>query len=307
MEESPLENRRTFVKKSALSTIGLIGMRTFLLSEIPKDEVNRLIIAHTNDMHSHIDPFPANDPKFPGQGGMESRATELDKLRREYGEILLLDAGDIFQGTPYFNFFGGSLELRLMSMMGYDAATMGNHDFDGGMDGFIKAKASANFPFVCSNYEMSDSPLTGHTIGHTLLRKNGMKIGIFGLGVELEGLVEKRLCTGVRYMDPISVSQQKVELLRGDLKCDVVICLSHLGYKYDSNKVSDLQLADSVDGIDLILGGHTHTFLEEVVTVKNARGWETRINQVGWAGVKLGLIDLKMSKEAGRKEWKGLS
>jgi 5'-nucleotidase len=302
-----MKTRRSFVKKCSFSSIGLIGLRNFTLDEMPKEEVRRLIIAHTNDMHSHIDPFPANDPKFPGQGGMESRASEIDKLRAAHHDILLLDSGDIFQGTPYFNFFGGSLELKLMSLMGYDASTMGNHDFDGGMDGFIKAKESANFPFICSNYEMSDSPLTGHTLSHTLLKKNGLKIGLFGLGVELEGLVEKRNFEGVRYMDPMETAKKKIELLRKDLKCDLVICLSHLGYEYESKKISDRVLAKEVSGIDLILGGHTHTFLESPVIVRHDSGWETRINQVGWAGVKLGLIDLSMSKEAGKKEWRHLS
>jgi len=299
-----MDDRRSFIKKSAFSGIGLIGLRHFSLDELHTEDLYNLVISHTNDMHSHIDPFPANDPKYPDQGGMERRAVQIDKLRAAHGEILLLDSGDIFQGTPYFNFFGGSLELQLMSIMGYDVATMGNHDFDGGMDGFIRAKESGNFPFVCSNYDMRDSLLTGHTLGHILLRKQGMKIGVFGLGVALEGLVDKRLCQGVRYMDPIKIAKEKVRLLRFELKCDVVICLSHLGYEYDHKKVSDRVLASEVSGIDLILGGHTHTFMDEMVSIENSSGWMTRINQVGWAGVRLGHIELKMSKERGAKEWK---
>jgi 5'-nucleotidase len=296
-------DRRQFLKKSAYSGVGLIGMKAFPLADLPREEVRSLVIAHTNDMHSHIDPFPANHHEYPGQGGMETRATEIDQLRSEHGEILLLDSGDIFQGTPYFNYFGGRLELELMSLMGYDAATMGNHDFDGGMDGFLKAKQKADFPFICSNYDMGDSPLMGHTVDHTIIKKGGIRIGLFGLGIELQGLVEEKLCRGVQYNDPVSVAKEKVDYLKGDERCDIVICLSHLGFRYQSKKISDVSLAEQVSGIDLILGGHTHTFLDQMEKVIHENGWVTRINQVGWAGLRLGVINLEMSKEGGRNEW----
>jgi 5'-nucleotidase len=303
MDAYIMDNRRHFIKKSAFGSVGLIGLKSFSLADLPRDEVRSLTIAHTNDMHSHIDPFPPTHHEYPGQGGMESRATELDQLRARYGELLLLDSGDIFQGTPYFNYFGGRLELELMSMMGYDAATMGNHDFDGGMDGFLRAQKRADFPFICSNYDMSDSPLNGQTIGHKVIKKQGIKVGLFGLGVELEGLVEGKLYKGVRYMDPVAIAKEKVALLRGDEKCDIVICLSHLGFRYQSMKISDVRLAEEVSGMDLILGGHTHTFLDQMEEVTHAEGWKTRINQVGWAGLRLGVIHLVMSKEDGRKVW----
>lgn len=297
MDGSLWNSRRSFLRKSTLASIGLIGLRQFGVADLPKDETRRLVIAHTNDMHSHIDPFPADDPKFPGLGGMADRATIIDQLRSTHGDILLLDAGDIFQGTPYFNFFGGSLELELMSKMGYDCATMGNHDFDGGMDGFLRAKKKADFPFICSNYDFTDTLLEGQTISYRTIKKNGIRIGIFGLGVELQGLVDNRLCAGVKYLDPIDVAKEKSRFLKYEKKCDMIICLSHLGYSYDHDKVSDLVLANSVSDIDLIIGGHTHTFLDSPTVIQNTPERNTYINQVGWAGVKLGVLQFELARE----------
>jgi 5'-nucleotidase len=297
MEGSAFKSRRDFLKKSSYASIALIGSRAFGIEELPKDETRSLVIAHTNDMHSHIDPFPSDDPKYPGLGGMSDRATLIDQLRNEHGDILLLDAGDIFQGTPYFNFFGGSLELELMSKMGYDAATMGNHDFDGGMDGFIHAQEKADFPFICSNYDFTDTVLEDRTIPYKILRKKGIRVGIFGLGVKLDGLVDDRLCKGVRYDDPIEIAKEKTRFLRTERECDLVICLSHLGYSYAHDKVSDLVLGDSVEGIDLIIGGHTHTFLDSPTIIEKSEKMNTYINQVGWAGVKLGVLEFTFAKE----------
>jgi 5'-nucleotidase len=297
MDGSSSKTRRAFLKQSSYAGIGLIGLRSFSIADIPNDETRSLTVLHTNDMHSHIDPFPDDDPRYPGQGGMAERAHLIDRFRAQDPHLLLLDAGDIFQGTPYFNYFGGALEFELMSKMGYDAATMGNHDFDGGMDGFEKALDKADFPFICSNYDFTDSILEGKTIENKIIRRNGIRIGIFGLGVELDGLVDPRLYKGVRYLDPITVAHKQVEYLQKERKCDLVICLSHLGYSYEHAKVSDRVIADSVGGIDFIIGGHTHTFLERPEAITKSEKHTTYINQVGWAGVKLGAIQFNMSKE----------
>ncbi len=298
MEESRLETRRGFLKKSGYASVGFIGLKAFAVSDLPKDETRSIVIAHTNDMHSHIDPFPEDDPKYPGLGGMAERATLIDKLRSQHGNILLLDAGDIFQGTPYFNHFGGHLELELMSKMGYDAATMGNHDFDNGMNGFVDAQKKANFPFLCSNYDFSNTLLNGKTKPHHVFKRNGLRIGVFGLGVELDGLVDKRLCEGVIYNDPIKEAERMSSFLRNEKKCNMVICLSHLGYEYDRKKVCDLDLGASVSGIDLIVGGHTHTFLDKPTLIRKSERKTTYINQVGWAGVRLGVLQFTLAKDS---------
>ena len=265
-----------------------------------KGELVKISVLHTNDVHSHIDPFEGNDPKYPGLGGVAKRATLINNLRSENPNTLLLDAGDIFQGTPYFNLYGGELELKLMSKMKYDASTMGNHDFDNGLDGFLKVKHNANFPFICSNYDFSDTVLKDKTIPYKIFYRDGIKIGVFGIGVELDGLVDKRLYGETVYSEPVEVANKYAKLLKEKENCNLVICLSHLGYEYKDDKVSDLVLAKSTENIDLIIGGHTHTFLDKATELKNKKGKTVLVNQVGWAGVRLGKVDFyfdKMSKK----------
>src|SRR5690606_30548391 len=232
----------------------LFGQGLDLLAE--KSEY-KLTILHTNDQHSRIEPFDSSYSKNPNQGGFARRASLIQKIRQEEPNVLLLDSGDIFQGTPYFNFFGGELEFKLMSMMGYDAATMGNHDFDNGLEGFKNVRRHAKFPFICSNYDFSDTILDGQTEPYRIFNKDGIRVGIFGLGIELAGLVGKKSYGETEYLDPIEMAQEYSELLRKDKKCDLVICLSHLGFDYGENskKVSDKVLAVNTSDIDLILGG----------------------------------------------------
>ena len=284
-----MSTRREFIKKAGGGML-VMGMPMHIFaSDAP---LTKLTILHTNDMHSRIDPFPMDGSKMQGKGGMAKRATLIEKIRREEQNILLLDSGDIFQGTPYFNFFGGELEFKLMSKMGYDVATMGNHDFDAGIEGFVKQLPHAQFEFVVSNYDVSNSALAGHIKPFTIRRFNNVVVGIFGLGIELEGLVPQRFCDGVVYEDPIRKAQETTNILKKDYKCDFVICLSHLGYRYDEAKVSDVILAKETYGIDLILGGHTHTFLNKPEEKSNKLGKPVLINQVGFGGAVLGRIDI---------------
>ncbi len=285
--------RRTFIQHTAfgaaaLSTAPLETLTAFW----DKDQLIRLTILHTNDTHSRIDPFPQDGGKFEGKGGVARRAKLVQQIRESEEHVLLLDAGDIFQGTPYFNLFEGELEIKLMSETGYDAATMGNHDFDAGVEGFLKQLPHANFPFVTANYDFSDTPLIGKTEPYTIFKKGPLKIGLFGLGVELDGLVPQPLYGNTRYKDPLPVARDIAGRLKHDLNCDAVICLSHLGYKYDSQKVSDTAIAREARDIDLIIGGHTHTFLDQPVWHENAEQRPVMINQVGWAGILLGRIDM---------------
>jgi len=287
-------NRRKFLQNITF------GSGAFLISFngqwVTKKKANKLTILHTNDTHSNIDPFPSNHAKFPGMGGVSRRHALIQKIRSEEENVLLLDCGDIFQGTPYFNMFGGELEMKLMSEMGYDAATMGNHDFDIGLEGFKNAQQFANFPFLCSNYDFSKTTLNGLIQPYKIFKKAGIKIGVFGIGVELSGLVPKQNYGATLYLDPISTANETAKELKRN-GCDLIICLSHLGYDYsDGSKVSDIKLAQQTSNIDIILGGHTHTFLEKPTIVKNNKGESVLINQVGYAGLYLGRIDIDIHK-----------
>jgi len=285
--------RRKFLRNSVVVSGGLIlSPSIFSQGWSERDPKHKLTILHTNDTHSNIDPFPVNHSKYPGKGGVARRYEMIQKIRSEEENVLLLDAGDIFQGTPYFNKFGGVLEMKLMSKLGYDVATMGNHDFDGGMDGFVNAKQYADFPFVCSNHDFKNTPIDGHTEDVQIIKKGKIKIGIFGVGVELKGLVPDAKFGETVYHDPIEIANDRAAKLKKE-GCDLVICLSHLGYEYDSEKVSDRVLAQKTTNIHLIIGGHTHTFLEKPTEELNANGETVLINQVGWAGIQLGRIDFE--------------
>jgi 5'-nucleotidase len=295
--------RREFIHKTAAGSALMLGGLS--LSSFNAPVKKTLTVLHTNDVHSHIDPFPADDPKNPDMGGAARRATIVEQIRSENTNVLLLDAGDIFQGTPYFNYYGGELEFRLMSMMQYDLATLGNHDFDNGIDGFYAQLPHAKFDFVSANYDFKNTVLNGIVKPYKMFIKDGIKIGIFGLGIELQGLVDKNLYKETVYNNPVEVANDIVKTLKNTEKCDVVICLSHLGFMYpdDPKKVSDVVLARATRDIDLIIGGHTHTFLNKPYIEKNADGRPVMINQVGCYGINLGRIDFTF--EDGRKSAEG--
>ncbi|HIP31145.1 MAG TPA: bifunctional metallophosphatase/5'-nucleotidase [Crocinitomicaceae bacterium] len=288
--------RRTFVRNSVVVSGGLLIAPSILAQSAKKPGSTKLTILHTNDTHSNIDPFPENHSKYPGKGGVARRFELIEKVRREEEHVLLLDAGDIFQGTPYFNKFGGVLEMKLMTEMGYDVATMGNHDFDGGLEGFVKAREFAKFPFVCSNYNFTNTPIDGHTQDYTIIQKGKIKVGIFGVGVEMKGLVPGIKYGETEYIYPIDVANDRASELKRK-GCDLIICLSHLGYEYGSEKVSDRVLARKTQNIHLIIGGHTHTFLDKPTEEKNLNGDTVLVNQVGWAGINVGRIDFEFDQK----------
>ena len=290
--------RRDFIKNTVASS-ALLGLGGLSLSSFDQPEVKKITILHTNDVHSHIDPFPADHPKNPNMGGVARRAALVEKIRKEEKNVLLLDAGDIFQGTPYFNYYGGELEFKLMSMLQYDLATMGNHDFDNGIDGFYAQLPHAKFDFVSANYDFKNTILDNIVKPYKILHRDGIKIGIFGLGVELQGLVDKKLYKETLYNNPVEIASDMARILKQNEKCDLVICLSHLGFKYqnDPDKICDVNLAKQTKDIDLIIGGHTHTFLDKPVIETNAEGKEVLINQVGCYGINLGRIDFYFDKK----------
>ena len=299
--------RRHFLKKIKFSSIYGLTLPYFINDDYFDSGLKKITILHTNDVHSHIDPFPKNDPLNPNGGGVIARANLINLIKKDNPHTLVLDAGDVFQGTPYFNFFGGELELKLMSKMGYNASTLGNHEFDNGMEKLSKVLKHANFSFLNSNYTLKNTPLENKIKSHEIFNINGIKIGVFGLGIELEGLVEKKLYKGVKYLNPIEISKDISDDLKYNHNCDLIICLSHLGFSYskDKNIMCDLILAKQTKNIDLIIGGHTHTFLDEPVKVKNLENKDVIINQVGCFGINLGKIDFYFSEN--KKHQKGMS
>ena len=299
--------RRHFLKKIKFSSIYGLTLPYFINDDYFDNGLRKITILHTNDVHSHIDPFPKNDPLNPSGGGVIARANLINLIKKDNPHTLVLDAGDVFQGTPYFNFFGGELELKLMSKMGYNASTLGNHEFDNGMEKLSKVLKHANFSFLNSNYTLKNTPLENKIKSHEIFNINGIKIGVFGLGIELEGLVEKKLYKGIKYLNPIEISKDISDDLIYNHNCDLIICLSHLGFSYskDKNIMCDLILAKQTKNIDLIIGGHTHTFLDEPVKVKNLENKDVIINQVGCFGINLGKIDFYFSEN--NKHQEGMS
>ncbi|MDG1315493.1 MAG: metallophosphatase, partial [Flavobacteriaceae bacterium] len=286
-------SRRKFIKQTLLSGFGLASLNLIPFSSFAtkKERHTKITILHTNDVHSHIEPFPDNDPKYPGLGGADRRASLIQQIRNEEENVLLLDAGDVFQGTPYFNMYEGEIDFKLMSLMQYDAATIGNHDFDNGIDGLNKMLPYAKFPFVNANYDFSKTILNGKIKPYTTFTKGNIKIGVFGIGVELDGLVDKRLYKETKYNNPVISANKIAETLKTKEQCDLIICLSHLGYEYKSEKISDIKLAAQTKNIDLIIGGHTHTFLDKPSEINNLDNKKTLVTQVGWAGINLGRLD----------------
>ena len=297
-----MSNRRSFIKQSGL---GILGLSLVPQVSFAKRGDVKITILHTNDMHSHIQPFTSGRNK--GLGGMAQRAGLINSIREKEDHVLLLDAGDIFQGTPYFNFYGGELEFKLMSKMKYDAVTLGNHDFDNGLEGFSKQLPHANFPFLIANYDFTDTILKDKFKPYKVFNKGGIKVGVFGIGIELDGLVPKKLYGNTIFKDPIETANKYATLLKKEEKCDLVICLSHLGFKYKNDKVSDMVLATQSRDIDLIIGGHTHTFLKNPIRMQNLDKEEVLVNQVGWAGINLGKVDFHFSQNRGSKKVFGRS
>ena len=281
--------RRRFIKNSIYGSLG----GSLILNSLSCERKNfkKITILHTNDVHSHIEPFPKDHSKFPNMGGFERRSTLINNIRLKNPNTLLLDAGDVFQGTPYFNFYGGELEFKLMSMLKYDAMTIGNHDFDNGIDGLNSQLPKASFDIISSNYDFSNTILENKIKRTKTYILDEVKIGVFGLGIELKGLVSDELYKETKYLDTVEISNDITDYLKNEEKCDLIICLSHLGFKYKKNKISDFIIAQKTKDIDLIIGGHTHTFMDKPTITKNKIGNDVIINQVGCFGVYLGKID----------------
>ncbi|HMP74172.1 MAG TPA: metallophosphoesterase [Kiritimatiellia bacterium] len=291
-------SRRAFLRHVALAGagLGLAGPRS-LLAGPGLASAKTITLMHTNDTHARIDPFPQGAGLYAGLGGVARRAALIRRIRQENPHSLLLDAGDVFQGTPYFNFYHGALDYRLMSMMGYDASTLGNHEFDNKVQGFVNVAPEANFPILSSNFDFSGAPAMGALTRPYLIRVvDGIRIGFFGLCIDFEGLVLPPLHEGVTYLDPATTAENMVNFLRGPGACSLVICLSHLGYINPSGQFGDRDLAHAVPDIDIIIGGHTHTLMPEPEIIELPGKSPTLISQVGHAGVVLGRLDITFDR-----------
>lgn len=284
-------------RRNFLATLGAAAAATHLsLRAEETPGIARLTLLHTNDTHSRIEPFGPGNGALSGKGGMARRATLVKELRSQLGNVLLLDAGDVFQGTPYFNQYKGSLDYKLMSMVGYDAATLGNHDFDNGVEGLLAAMVEAKFPFVNCNLDMEGAPALAKRVQPWLVKEfPGVRVGITGVCVDFKGLVAPKNHEGVVWKDPLESLKPVVKHLREQEKVDMVVLLSHLGYDLKGLAWDDLSLAAQLPGVDVIIGGHSHTFLEEPTRVKHAAG-ETLVFQVGFGGVNLGRMDFTVGK-----------
>ncbi len=249
-----------------------------------------LVILHTNDTHSRIEPLPETDKTYPGRGGVERRAVLIDQIRKENKNVLLFDAGDFLQGTPYFNLFKGEIEVKAMNLMKYDAVTLGNHEFDYGLEVLENIVRKADFPIISSNYDFSLTPLKNHIEPFVVLKRGGIKIGVIGINIQPRGLIAADNYKGMKFLDPIKTANEIASKLLSEYKCDMIVCLSHLGYN------ADLKLAESTKGIDIIVGGHSHTYLKKPAVRQNMDNKDVMIYQTNGRGVFVGRLDIELVK-----------
>lgn len=256
----------------------------------------QLLILHTNDTHSCVLPLNPNlaDTMLAGRGGFLRRAAMIDQMRKEDKDLLLLDSGDFSQGSPYYTMFKGDVETELMNIMGYDAATIGNHEFDFGLENMARIFRKAKFPIVCANYDFTGTVVEGLVKPYVIIKRKGVKIGIFGLSPKLDGLVMASTCAGVRYSDPIKTANAVADKLKNEEKCDVVICLSHLGW--DEDGLNDMEMMAKTRNIDLVLGGHSHSYFKTLNHVRNLDGKDVPNDQNGKHGIFVGKITLSLEK-----------
>jgi len=256
----------------------------------------QLLILHTNDTHSCVLPLNPNlaDTMLAGRGGFLRRAAMIDQMRKEDKDLLLLDSGDFSQGSPYYTLFKGDVETELMNIMGYDAATIGNHEFDFGLENMARIFRKAKFPIVCANYDFTGTVVEGLVKPYVIIKRKGVRIGIFGLSPKLDGLVMASTCAGVRYSDPIKTANAVADKLKNEEKCDVVICLSHLGW--DEAGLNDMEMMAKTRNIDLVLGGHSHSYFKMLNHVRNLDGKDVPNDQNGKHGIFVGKITLSLEK-----------
>lgn len=298
-------NRRKFLTTSAAFGATLVCLPRNLAFSSNADEVV-ITILHTNDTHSQIDPLPAND-RNAGKGGVARRATLVKRVRKENPNTLLVDAGDVLQGTPYFNFYKGEVEYKAMSAIGYDAGTLGNHEFDNGVEALAAALKFANFDILSANYDVKGTALEGRVKRYVVKTLSGIRVGLFGMGISPVALITPENFKGITYIDPVIAARDVVKTLREKERCSLVVGMSHLGYSDNSsrNSITDAKVAAQVDGIDFIASGHNHLFMEQPAEQTQPCGAKTLIFQVGKSGIYVGRVDFtfrsgKLAAASGR-------
>lgn len=254
-----------------------------------------IVILHTNDTHSQIEPNPATASRNADEGGMVRRAAAIEQVKKETPNVILVDAGDFVQGSPYYNFFKGEVEVKMMNMLGYEVGTLGNHEFDNGIEELARLLAMVKYPIVCANYDVSGTPLEPYVKKTTIIEKAGVKVGFIGLGVDPEGLIAKKNFGNIKYLDPVETANKYARELK-DAGCEVIVVVSHIGYYPDENDEGDREIAMNSTDIDLIIGGHSHTDLKGCVDVPNQEGRPVRITQTGKSGFRLGRINIELGK-----------
>lgn len=279
--------------------LGTFVLFALIATTVAAQHTKQLIIVHTNDTHSRIEPTDKNAARADqaDKGGYARRSVFIDSVRQSNMPMILLDCGDFSQGTPYYTIFRGDVEIDLMNKLGYDAGTIGNHEFDYGMDNMLRLFRRANFPIVCSNYDFTGTMLEGVVKPYTVINRGGIRIGIIGLGPVLKGLVFKKHYQGIKFCDPVETTNRYAKLLREKMKCDLVVVISHLGYKMDEGYPSDFLLVPQIRGVDMVLGGHTHTFLATPTWLNDADGKKVPISQMGKNGQFVGTMTVNFTKK----------
>ena len=278
------------MKRPIITIILLVALTTITAQN------KQLLILHTNDTHSCIQPLNENlaDKKLAGRGGFLRRLTMLQQERAKNPDLLLFDSGDFSQGSPFYTLYKGDVEIELMNRMGYDASTIGNHEFDFGLDNMARIFKKAKFPILCSNYDFTGTVVEGTVKRYTILKRNGIKIGVFALDPKMEGLVAADKFIGVKYLDPVQVANEMATFLKNKKKCDLVICISHLGW--NSPEMNDQIMIRGSRNIDLVLGGHSHTYMETLHYAKNIDGKDVPVDQNGKHGIWIGRMVLDFTK-----------
>ncbi len=289
--------RREFLKTALLAGAAIQFPHIWIRNARAGKQRFKITILQTNDTHSRIDPFPMDGGRNQGLGGIARRLTLVKQVRKQNPYTLLLDAGDVFQGTPYFNLFKGKVEYQTMTRCGYDATTLGNHEFDNGVQMLSAAMQYAKFDFVNCNFDFGDSPLAKRVLKYIVRQMGPIKVGITGVGVDFTDLVTPQNHRGVTYREPFKPLQAVVDHLRNNEGCALVVVLSHLGYKPWAGKPGDTDLAERVDGIDWIIGGHSHTFMKKPDVITSRGGHTTRILQVGFGGIWVGNTDFLFEEQ----------
>ena len=289
-------NRRIFVKNMLAGTGGVFLAGSSLLVAGRSRQVT-VSLLHTNDLHSQIEPFDAAHPRYAGRAGFARISYFVNQCRSENPNVLLLDAGDFSQGTPYFNYFGAEMVLGMMTKMGYNAGTIGNHEFDNGLDDLAGSLSHAGFPLINSNYDFAGTPLEGKIPRHKIFDFDGVKVGVYGLGIKLSGLVNRKQYGNIVYNDPVEAALGMEKFLALEKKCDLVVCISHLGLRYRDEQISDIRLAALTSHTDVILGGHSHSYLEEPMLLANKEGRDVVVNHAHYAGLMVGRLDFVFEKD----------